>query len=61
MQKDEIHKLQITNGIKYHHKKIKCDKLQSNKIQTEKNTNKKYKMGENAKVAKYKHGKMQNH
>ena len=41
MQKDEIHKLQITNGIKYHHKKIKCDKLQSNKIQTEKNTNKK--------------------
>ena len=52
MQKDKIHKLQITNGIKYHHKKIKCDKLQSNKIQTEKNTNKKYKMGENAKVAK---------
>ena len=39
MQKDKIQKLQITNGTKYQHKKIKCDKMQSNKIQTEKNTN----------------------
>ena len=39
MQKDKKQKLQITNGTKYQHKKIRCDKMQSNKIQTEKNTN----------------------